>query len=82
MTYPTRVSPSRVTAPESRGFSHRDLTTAQLSGSPWNHRTESPFFTDVEMVALLTENAEGADDFIQRTLGNLESASPALKTTY
>ncbi|QEX89233.1 hypothetical protein F6W99_00004 [Mycobacterium tuberculosis] len=48
-------------------------------------RLESPhrvaFFTDVEMVALLTENAEGADDFIQRTLGNLESASPALKTT-
>lgn len=34
-------------------------------------RLESPhrvaFFTDVEMVALLTENAEGADDFIQRT---------------
>ncbi len=71
------------TAPGIEGFrrSHRDaLTTARMI-----IRLESPhrvaFFTDVEMVALLTENAEGADDFIQRTLGNLESASPALKTT-
>ncbi len=70
------------TAPGIDGFrrSHRDaLTTARML-----IRLRSPhriaFFTDVEMVALLTENPDGADDFIKNTLGDLESASPALKT--
>ncbi|WP_230871727.1 PucR family transcriptional regulator [Mycobacterium canetti] len=71
------------TAPGIDGFrrSHRDaLTTARMM-----IRLESPqrvaFFNDVEMVALLTENPEGADAFIRNTLGDLGSASPALKTT-
>ncbi|MCV6973062.1 Rv1453 family transcriptional regulator [Mycobacterium bourgelatii] len=39
------------------------------------------FFADVQMIALLTENPEGADNFIRSTLGNFEKANPTLHTT-
>ncbi len=38
-------------------------------------------FEDVEMIALLTEDSAGADDFIKNTLGDLASASPSLRHT-
>lgn len=38
-------------------------------------------FGDVQMVALLTENSCGADEFIAHTLGDFESASPVLHAT-
>lgn len=37
-------------------------------------------FASVELVALVTENTAGADEFIRRTLGGFESASPEMHT--
>ncbi|MCV6966372.1 hypothetical protein BST27_29000 [Mycobacterium intermedium] len=39
------------------------------------------FFAEVQMIALLTENTDGADDFIKATLGDFEKANPILHTT-
>ncbi|CAM4430215.1 Sugar diacid utilization regulator [Mycobacterium basiliense] len=71
------------TVPGIDGFrrSHGDaLTTARMM-----IRLRSPqrfaFFADVDMVALLTENAVSADDFIAKTLGEFEAASPVLQST-
>ncbi|SOJ53051.1 hypothetical protein MSIMFB_00555 [Mycobacterium simulans] len=38
-------------------------------------------FADVQMVALLTENSDGADNFIETTLGEFAAASPTLQHT-
>lgn len=37
-------------------------------------------YTDIEMVALLTADADRAADFVKRVLGELESASPELRS--
>jgi DNA-binding PucR family transcriptional regulator len=44
-------------------------------------RQRVAFFGDIQMVALLTENPDGAADFIKATLGDFESASATLQTT-
>jgi DNA-binding PucR family transcriptional regulator len=38
-------------------------------------------FDDVELVSLITQNPEQADEFIKHTLGNLESADAELRDT-
>ncbi|QUR67169.1 PucR family transcriptional regulator [Mycobacterium spongiae] len=67
-------------APGIEGFrrSHLDAhaTRQMLIRLRSPHRVAS--FPDVEMVALLTENFDGANDFIKNTLGDFEAASPEL----
>ncbi|GAB7144844.1 PucR family transcriptional regulator [Mycobacterium riyadhense] len=71
------------TAPGIEGFrrSHFDALTTQRMMARLRSRQRIAFFTDVQMVTLLTENPYGADDFIRTTLGDFESASPMLHTT-
>jgi len=38
------------------------------------------FFTDVQLIALITHDPDRADEFIKHTLGDFESASPELRT--
>lgn len=61
--------------------SHVDALTTQRMLARLRSRQRIAFFADVKMVALLTENPHGADDFIKATLGDFESASPVLHTT-
>ncbi|WP_186244239.1 Rv1453 family transcriptional regulator [Mycobacterium simulans] len=71
------------TASGIEGFrrSHFDALTTQRMMARLRSRQRIAFFTDVQMVALLTENPYGADDFIRTTLGDFESASPMLHMT-
>lgn len=39
------------------------------------------FFSDVQIVALITQNTQAANEFITSTLGELESAAPELQAT-
>ncbi|WP_242657788.1 PucR family transcriptional regulator [Mycobacterium kubicae] len=72
--------------PTARGIegfrrSHLDALTTQRMVTRLQSPQRVAFFADVRMVALLTENQDGADDFIKTTLGDFESASPTLHTT-
>lgn len=71
------------TARGMEGFrrSHLDALTTQRMVARLQSPQRVAFFADVRMVALLTENQDGADDFIKTTLGDFASASPALHTT-
>lgn len=71
------------TAPGIDGFrrSHMDALTTQRMLVRLRSRQRIAFFADVQMVALLTESPDGADDFISATLGDFETASPVLHTT-
>jgi DNA-binding PucR family transcriptional regulator len=71
------------TAPGIEGFrrSHLDALTTQRMLTRLRSRQRVAFFADVQMIALLTENPDGADDFITKTLGDFESAGPMLHAT-
>ncbi|OBK14859.1 transcriptional regulator [Mycobacterium asiaticum] len=71
------------TAPGIEGFrrSHTEALTTQRMLTRLRSPQHMASFADIEMVALLTENSTGADDFIQTTLGALATASPVLHTT-
>ncbi len=71
------------TEPGVDGFrrSHRDALTAARMLIRLRSPQQVAFFGDVEMIALLTENPDGADEFIKNTLGDFEEASPALQHT-
>lgn len=61
--------------------SHREAMIAQRTLVRLRSRQQIASFTDIQLVALLTESAEGADEFIKATLGDFESASPTLHKT-
>jgi DNA-binding PucR family transcriptional regulator len=65
------------------GFScsHRDAMATQRTLIRLRSRQQIAFFADVQLVALLTENGDGADEFIRATLGDFESADPTLHKT-
>ena len=61
--------------------SHADATAAQRMVS----RLESPqrllFFDEVQLVALMTSNAEGAERFVRQILGDLADAPRDVRET-
>jgi DNA-binding PucR family transcriptional regulator len=61
--------------------SHTDALTTQRMMARLRSRQRVAFFGDIQMVALLTENPYGADDFISATLGDFETSSAVLHTT-
>ncbi|KAA1250086.1 PucR family transcriptional regulator [Mycobacterium simiae] len=71
------------TAKGIEGFrrSHLEALTTQRMVAGLRSRQRVAFFADVQLIALITQNMEGADDFIKNTLGDFESASPELHKT-
>lgn len=61
--------------------SHLDALTTQRMMGRLNSTQRIASFDDVELVSLITQNPEQADDFIKRTLGGLESADAELQDT-
>ncbi len=60
--------------------SHLDAITAQRMLARLNSTQRVAGFWDVELVSLVTGDPDRADQFIKRTLGKLEAASPELRT--
>jgi len=71
------------TAAGIEGFrrSHLDALTTQRMMGRLNSTQRIAGFDDVELVSLITQNPEQADEFIKRTLGGLESADAELRDT-
>ena len=71
------------TATGIEGFrrSHLDALTTQRMLARLHSAQRVASFNDVELVALITQDPEGADQFIKHTLGELESANAELKNT-
>ena len=71
------------TAKGIEGFrrSHLDALTTQRMLARLHSAQRVAGFDDVQLVALITQDPEGADEFIKRTLGELESADAELKHT-
>ncbi|KZS80198.1 hypothetical protein A4G29_15655 [Mycobacterium kansasii] len=61
--------------------SHREALATQRIMARLGSRQRVARFADVQMVALLTENPDGADNFIETTLGEFASASLTLRNT-
>lgn len=61
--------------------SHFEALTTQRTLMRLRSGQRVAFFSDVQMVALVTQNPQAASEFISSTLGDLESASPELQTT-
>ncbi|OSC40090.1 PucR family transcriptional regulator [Mycobacterium decipiens] len=61
--------------------SHLEALATQRTLSRLQSNQRVAFFSDVKMVALITQNPNAASEFITSTLGDLESASPDLQTT-
>ncbi|MCV7075268.1 Rv1453 family transcriptional regulator [Mycobacterium szulgai] len=61
--------------------SHLEALTAQRMVAALRSVQQVAFFADVQLIALITQNPEAADDFIKNTLGRFESASPELHNT-
>ncbi len=61
--------------------SYEQALTAQHMMVRLRSRQQVAFFEDIEMVALLTQKAKQADDFISHTLGNFASAGSVLRDT-
>ena len=70
------------TAPGIEGFrrSHFDAITTQRLLARLHSPQHVASFDAVELVSLMTQEAARADQFITRTLGKFESASPELQT--
>jgi DNA-binding PucR family transcriptional regulator len=70
------------TAPGIEGFrrSHFDAITTQRLLARLHSPQRVASFDTVELVSLTTQDAARADQFIKRTLGEFESASPELQT--
>ena len=71
------------TATGIEGFrrSHLDALTTQRMLARLGSRQRVALFADVELVALITQDPDRADEFIKHTLGDFESASAELHTT-
>lgn len=71
------------TATGTEGFrrSHLEALTAQRTLARLQSGQRVAFFSDVQMVALVTQNPQAAGEFITSTLGDLEAASTELQTT-
>ncbi|MEU1231831.1 PucR family transcriptional regulator [Streptomyces sp. NPDC005828] len=71
------------TAPGVDGFrsSHLDALTTQQMLTRLTSPSRLAFHHEVELVALLTADPEGADRFVKRTLGELETAPPEITET-
>jgi len=71
------------TASGIEGFrrSHLDALTTQRMMGRLNSTQRIAGFEDVELVSLITQTPEQADEFIKRTLGGLESADAELRDT-
>ncbi|HWS94047.1 MAG TPA: PucR family transcriptional regulator [Mycobacterium sp.] len=71
------------TAPGIEGFrrSHFDAIATQRLLARLHSPQRVASFDTVELVSLVTQDATRADQFIKRTLGKFESASPELQTT-
>ncbi|MCW2557092.1 MAG: uncharacterized protein JWP55_1056 [Mycobacterium sp.] len=61
--------------------SHLDALTTQRMMGRLNSTQRIAGFDDVELVSLITQNPEQADEFIKRTLGDLEVADAELRDT-
>lgn len=61
--------------------SHLEALTAQRTLARLKSHQQVAFFADVQLVSLITQNPEDAKEFITSTLGDFESASPALQQT-
>ncbi|WP_205876554.1 Rv1453 family transcriptional regulator [Mycobacterium camsae] len=61
--------------------SHLEALTTQRMVAVLHSRQRVALFADVQLIALITQNPEAADDFIKNTLGDFESASPELHKT-
>jgi DNA-binding PucR family transcriptional regulator len=71
--------------PTSRGVagfrrSHLDAITTQRMVARLRSRQRIAFFTDVQLVALLTRDPDRADEFIRHVLGDFEAAAADLHT--
>ncbi len=60
---------------------HLEALITQRMVAGLHSRQRVAFFADVQLIALITQNPEAADDFIKNTLGDFESASPELHRT-
>ncbi len=61
--------------------SHLDALDTQRMLARLESQQRIATFDMVRLAALLTHDAEGADQFVKHTLGNLETASPELRNT-
>ncbi|MFF7438244.1 helix-turn-helix domain-containing protein [Streptomyces sp. NPDC008122] len=61
--------------------SHLDALTTQQMLTRLTSPSRLAFHHEVELVALLTADPEGADRFVKRTLGELETAPPEITET-
>jgi DNA-binding PucR family transcriptional regulator len=61
--------------------SHIEAVTTQRTLAQLRSNQRVAFFDDVQMVALITQNPDAANEFIKSTLGDFESASPELQAT-
>jgi len=59
--------------------SHLNALTTQRMLARLESRQRIVLFTDVQLVALLTLNPEGADEFITQILGDFRHAAPELR---
>ncbi len=61
--------------------SHRDAVKTEQLMSQFGSARRVASFADVELIALITSDAERADRFIDHTLGQFKSAEPELQRT-
>ncbi len=60
---------------------HLEALTTQRMVAGLRSRQRVALFADIQLIALITQNSQAADDFIKNVLGDLESASPELQQT-
>lgn len=60
---------------------HLEALTAQRMVAGLRSAQRVAFFAEVQLIALISQNAQAADDFIKNVLGDFESASPELQHT-
>lgn len=61
--------------------SHADALAARQAMTRLRSRQRIGVFSDIRLVALLTEDVDSIDDFVNGILGDLACANPALRTT-
>ncbi len=61
--------------------SHRDALTTQRTLARLQSLHRAAFFTDVRLVALLTQDTEAIEDFVKEVLGDLAAADQSLRST-
>ncbi|MGW4330949.1 PucR family transcriptional regulator [Nocardia sp. NPDC004573] len=71
----------RATGVEGFRRSHLEAMTAQRMVARLKSPQRVVFFDEIQLVALLTSDADGAQQFLHQTLGDLEHASPEIRET-